>query len=149
MILVLDSGIVGLVTTPMATGEARECQLWLDAHNIAGTRVVLSDIIDYETRRALLHRGFAARLRMLDDLAATVLTLRVTRQTLLDAASLWADARRLGRKTGGDTALDIDTILCAQTRALGASGLPVVVATTNVRHLEPFTDARLWADVPA
>ena len=57
MILVLDSGVVGLVTIPNATGEAAACKAWLRAHFAAGTTVILPDIIDYEARRALLHRG--------------------------------------------------------------------------------------------
>lgn len=133
MIVVLDSGVVGLVTTPNATGEADECNLWLNAHLSVGTTIVLPDIIDYETRRALLHRGYAKRLRELDRLIALVATVQLTRDVLLDAADLWAQARRLGRKTGDDKTLDIDMILCAQTRALRGAGVPpAVVATTNV-----------------
>ena len=149
MIVVLDSGVVGLVTTPNATGEAAACKAWLRAHGDAGTTVVLPDIIDYETRRALLHRGFASRLRELDALAQTVLTVRVTRAVLLDAAGLWAEARQAGRKTSDDRALDVDVILCAQARSLAGAGVPpAVVATTNVRHLAPSVDARRWVDVP-
>ena len=87
MTVVLDSGVVGLVTMPRATGEAADCLAWLDAHLAAGTTVVLPDIIDYETRRVLLHRGLAKRLRNLDRLVARVVTVRVTWAVLLDAAA--------------------------------------------------------------
>ena len=93
--------------------------------------------------------GLAKRLSELDSLARTVLTARVTQEVLLDAAALWAEARRAGRKTADDRALDIDTILCAQVRAFSGSGVPpAVLATTNVRHLAPVVDARLRADAP-
>lgn len=148
MYLVLDSRVVGLVTTPNARGEAADCKTWLRAHGVAGTQIVLPDIVDYETRRALLHRGLGSRLANLDALAASVLTLRVTRAVLVDAANLWAEARRAGRKTADDRALDVDVILCAQARALTGPGRrPVVVATTNVRHIAAFVDARRWTDV--
>jgi hypothetical protein len=63
------------------------------------------------------------------------------------AAQLWADARRMGRPTAADAALDGDVILAAQARALGEeAALPVTVVTTNVAHLSLFVRAALWRE---
>jgi len=66
---------------------------------------------------------------------------------MLQAAAFWADIRRGGRPTADATALDGDVILAAQARAMAMRGNEVVVATTNVRHIERFVPARIWSDV--
>jgi hypothetical protein len=44
-------------------------------------------------------------------------------------------------------ALDADVILAAQALNAMEVGSPIVVATTNVRHLARFVDARPWQDI--
>ena len=63
-----------------------------------------------------------------------------------EAADLWAEARNRGYPTAHDAALDGDVLLAAQARDLHADppGERVVVATTNVAHLERYVDAQLW-----
>jgi hypothetical protein len=68
---------------------------------------------------------------------------------MLLAADFWAQARRQGRKTADNKALDGDVILAAQASLLTHLGDNIVVATTNVKHLSLFVDARLWQDIPA
>jgi hypothetical protein len=43
--------------------------------------------------------------------------------------------------------LDGDVILTAQARQVEQEGFKVVVATTNVGHLERFVTARRWQDL--
>jgi hypothetical protein len=64
---------------------------------------------------------------------------------MLKAAEFWATARRMGRQSADDAALDADMIIAAQAAALSNGGL--VIATTNVRHLALFAPARVWREI--
>ena len=63
------------------------------------------------------------------------------------AADFRARARRQGRPTAADPALDADMILAAQAAVAGVGGDQAVIATTNVQHLALFADARHWRDI--
>jgi hypothetical protein len=63
------------------------------------------------------------------------------------AAELWATARRAGAPATDDRGLDIDMILAAQARLLDTTESPVIVATSNVRHLAPFVAAETWQTI--
>jgi hypothetical protein len=65
------------------------------------------------------------------------------------AAKLWAEARNKGLPTADDLSLDADVIICAQYRLLAEEypGRYVVIATTNVKHLSRFTEAKEWQDI--
>lgn len=64
------------------------------------------------------------------------------------AAQLWAGARRRGRPTADAAALDADVILAAQAQLLAEElRQPVIVVTTNARHLAQFVDARRWQEI--
>jgi len=43
--------------------------------------------------------------------------------------------------------LDCDMILAAQARLVSTKDEPALVATTNVRRLALFADARRWQDI--
>jgi hypothetical protein len=51
MIVFLDSGVLGLLSSPYQQGEARECGEWLYKLLARSVYVVSSDICDYEVRR--------------------------------------------------------------------------------------------------
>ena len=57
MIVLLDSGPLGLVTNPRATPENQRCKQWLVALLASGVRVLVPEIADYEIRRELLRAG--------------------------------------------------------------------------------------------
>ena len=63
---------------------------------------------------------------------------------MLRAAEFWSQARQMGRPTASDKALDGDVILAAQAALLKNDNNQVIVATTNVKHLSLFVDAREW-----
>ena len=114
----------------------------------AGGSVVVPEIIDYEYRRKPLHFGDATRVQALDGFSAGLTYEPLTTASIRMAAALWAEARRAGLRMAGDNAIDIDMILIAQWRQMAARlGTDVIIATTNVRHLSRFTDARLWRDI--
>jgi len=54
MIVFLDTGVLGLASSPKNSGDVFACKQWL-FHLIArGVFVVTSDICDYEVRRSLM-----------------------------------------------------------------------------------------------
>ena len=146
-IVLLDAGPLGLVTNPKASPVADQCNRWLEALLVQGTRVLIPEIADYEVRRELLRAGKARGVAQLDQFKLALGYLPLTTETMLQAAAFWAQARRQGQPTADDKALDADVILAAQAATLGHVGEPVVIATTNVGHLARFTLARYWHDI--
>ncbi len=51
--------------------------------------------------------------------------------------------------TADDMSLDADVIICAQYQLLAEEypGRYVVIATTNVKHLSRFTEAKEWPNI--
>lgn len=144
-IVLLDSGPLGMVTTPKATPPIyQECKLWFNSLEPKGYIVVLPEIADYEVRRELLRAGKVAGIRRLDQLKAAITYRPITTEVMLKAAELWAEARKRGRPTADPKALDGDVILAAQATLLAEEGNEVIIATTNVGHLSQFIDAREW-----
>lgn len=67
--------------------------------------------------------------------------LPLNRATMLDAAELWAQARRGGKSVADPKELDGAAILAAQARRVG-----VIVVTENVGHLSVWVNARDWRE---
>lgn len=147
MIILLDAAPLGLVTNPVATPENQQCKQWLQALLDYGVRVAIPEIADYEVRRELLRAGRTRGVARLDQLQATLEYIPLTTATMLQAAEFWAKARRQGQPTASDAALDGDVILAAQANLQVVQGETVIVATTNVRHLERFVQARHWQEI--
>lgn len=149
MLLVLDSGPLGLLSHPKKTGEPQEIRHWVRTHLTAGHRFLVSEITDYEVRRELLRADKQLGLTRLDELCAGLGYLPLTTAVMRDAASIWAEARKTGLPTAHDAALDGDVILAAQARnAMTADPAEtVVVATTNATHLSRYVAARKWTDI--
>jgi predicted nucleic acid-binding protein len=146
--VLLDTGPLGVLTSPLANPEAIQCDAWLDALLANGHRIFTSDVCDYEVRRELLRLNKVTSIARLDAFILLVECMPINRGTLLRAAQLWAEARRRGRPTADVAALDVDVILAAQAQLLTEElREPVVVATTNARHLAQFVDARRWQEI--
>lgn len=66
-----------------------------------------------------------------------------------EAAGVWAEARIQGIPTADDLSLDADIIICAQYQLLEKEypGRYIVIATTNVDHLNRFAEAREWQEI--
>ena len=135
---VLDTGPLGRLTHP-----ARNPQIvsWLERQLAEGIPVMIPEIVDYELRRSLLLEGLSRSVTRLDDLKAALVCLPITTPVMLQAAKLWAEARRCGRPTADAQALDGDVILAAQTLAVDGR-----VATENVGHLSFFVEAINWRE---
>ncbi|WP_017749399.1 hypothetical protein [Scytonema hofmannii] len=99
-IVLLDSGLLGMVTTPKAISPVyQECKLWFNSLDSRGYIVMLPEIADYEVRRELLRVNKVAGIRRLDELKVTLAYLPITTQVMLLAAELWAEARRYDQLT--------------------------------------------------
>lgn len=146
--IVLDANLLGLVTNPRSTPESLACAEWVTACLQSLDRILVSDITEYEVRRELIRAGKVRGIQSLDVFLATVRPLAVTREILLRAAQLWAQARKSGFAGAGDKELDADLILAAQILTLDAGSRAKILATTNVKHFNRFVDARLWRDIP-
>jgi predicted nucleic acid-binding protein len=105
------------------------------------------EICYYEVRRELARLRNLGSLRDLDRLRSELTYLPITTPVILRATELWAEVRQGGRPTASDDALDGDVILAATAQLLVESGDDVLVATTNVRHLERFVPAAHWRDI--
>jgi len=149
VLIVLDSGPLGLISNPSAQGPAQIAQAWARDRLETGDQLFVPEISDYEVRRELLRANKPAGIERLDQLGNGFGYLPLSTTTMRVAASLWAEARNRGLPTAQDAALDGDVILAAQAQVLDASeaGESVVVATTNVTHLDRYVDARLWSAI--
>lgn len=147
MLIVLDSGPLGLLSNPTVIGEPDEIRQWALRHVDLGATIVIPEIADYEVRRELLRAGKTNGIRRLDKLATGLAYEPLRTWHLRRAAELWAEARNRGAPTAHDAALDGDVILAAQALGLVAADPETVVVTTNPRHLMEFVRARRWREV--
>ncbi|MGA3097414.1 MAG: PIN domain-containing protein [Bryobacteraceae bacterium] len=147
LIVLLDSGPLGMITNPRNSPENEACKTWLASLAYNGVEVVIPEIADYEVRRELLRAGKARGLGRLDALKSLLEYAPITTPVMLKAAEFWASARKMGRQAAVDASLDADMILAAQARALVRIGDETVIATANVGHLALFSPARIWREI--
>ena len=153
--IVLDSTPLSLAAGRPSSPRSRDCRAWLSELVLAGFRIVVPEICDYEVRRKLLHTSIRngmpspAAIQRLNDMAVRHLYLPITTDAMRLAAGFWAVLQATGQRTASDTSLDADAILAAQAALAGGPGDIVTVATSNVRHLTRFpgVDAREWASI--
>jgi len=147
-IIVLDSGVIGLISNPRGSHQSFACSEWLESLLLSGDVVVVPEIADYEIRRELIRASKQSGIQKLDALEADLVYLPLSTPSMRQAARLWASARKQGRPTATDDSLDVDVILAAQAQEIANElGLSVVVATTNVAHLSLFVHARRWEEI--
>jgi predicted nucleic acid-binding protein len=145
--IILDSGVLSLVTHLRPSSESKACRAWINAILTAGDEVFIPEVTDYEVRREYLRRNNQHGIRTLDAFAQQWTYLPLSTAHWRWAAALWAVARNQGHITAPVTDLNIDILLAAQAQLLATPTSPVIIATTNVRHLAPFADARRWPDI--
>jgi predicted nucleic acid-binding protein len=141
--VLLDTGVLGNVTNPKAKNSNNvNCLNWLISLPSREYEVAIPEISDY-----LLRANKFNGIRQLDLLKAQFTYLPITTPTVLLAAKLWAEVRQSGQATADPKSLDGDVILAAQALLQAQQGYEVIVATTNVKHISRFVDARLWTDI--
>ena len=141
---ILDSGPFGLATHPKFSPDSAKLKSWLASILVAGVRVVVPEVVEFEVRRELLRAGKANAVARLDALADRLGTLPVDRRTWHRASEIWAEIRRQGLQTAPDISLDADVIIAAVAQIAAEDGSSVVVVTGNPGHLGRFVDARDW-----
>ncbi len=148
----LDTSTLGMIAHPKANPDITN---WYRGLLVAGVRVIIPEIADYELRRKFLHKieQMKASLERLDELKETLEYLPIDTETWQLAAKLWAEARKRGHPTADPKELDGDALLAAQAlRLMAVSGqddYEVVIATDNVGHLDQWVDARPWTQITA
>ncbi len=143
--ILLDSGPFGLITNPKASPATAACGRWLVGALDQGAAVLVPEIADYEVRRELIRARRVAGISRLDAFIEHVEFLPIETKAMRRAAAFWAEARRQGRPTAPDPALDGDVILAAQAATLERAD--VIIATTNPKHLSRYVPAALWTDI--
>jgi predicted nucleic acid-binding protein len=147
MIILLDTGVLGLITNPRGGQLATDCAQWFRQRIAEAFEFAIPEIVDYELRRELIRAGLGPAVERLDALKNALRYLPITTESMLLAAEYWARARNLGRPTASDRALDGDMILSAQAALAKAIDPDVVIASDNVGHLTMFSDARPWRSI--
>jgi predicted nucleic acid-binding protein len=136
-VVLLDAGPLGMAAHPR---PVEEIVTWLARLLAEDVEVLVPAIADYEVRRELLLAGLTKSIRRLDRLKSTLGFLPITSDAMLKATEFWAAARRTGRPTSHEKALDADAILAGQAATFSAKN--VIVATANPRHLTRFVAAQ-------
>ena len=108
LIVLLDAGPLGMITNPKSSPENEACKNWLASLTYNGAEVVIPEIADYEVRRELLRAGKDRGLGRLDALKGMLRYAPITTPVMLRAAEFWATARKIGRQSADDAALDAD-----------------------------------------
>jgi predicted nucleic acid-binding protein len=142
MIVLLDTGPLGRLTSPKPSPINRECLDWLISMISAQATVLVPEICDYELRRELARGKRTQAIKKLDDLRRATGFLPINSSVMLRAAELWAEARNRGLPTAHDKALDGDVILASAALQVGGT-----IATEDVGDLRQFVDARHWRDI--
>ena len=144
-IVVLGSGLLGLLARRKEVLPAQGCRQWQKALLASGVRVVLPEITEFEVRRELLRINSLESILRLDRLSEKIEYLPIATAAMRLAAVLWAQGRKSGQPMADPKELDGDVILAAQTILFGEAG--TVTATTNVGHLTRYAAALHWKDV--
>ena len=144
-VIVLDAGPLGLATNPRTSPASDGCRRWIQDVLMAGSQIVVPEIVDYEVRRALIRANRSRGLGRLDQFLANVRYLPITTLAMRKAAELWAHARQIGQPTASDNTIDADMILIAQAMSLNEP--QATIATSNIGHLGRFFAADIWTNI--
>jgi hypothetical protein len=150
VIVLLDSGPLGMICHPQTTPANQGCKGWFVGLVGAGVSLGIPAIVDYEIRRELLRAGKGPSVQHLDELGIEHGVIPLSGDVLKLAAGLWAWARtqKIQMQTAPDAALDIDILLAATAIDLERQeGESVIIATGNVGHLSRFAKADLWSNI--
>ena len=111
MIVFLDSGVLGLASSPKKSDDACACEQWLFQLIVRNAYIITSDICGYEVRRGLVLASLQGRktegIDNLDQLQEIIDFIPVTTKAMRLAAHLWASSRSQGQPTADSKTLEI------------------------------------------
>lgn len=143
--LFLDTGVLGLLTTPRLSELAIDCKVWFQSMVANDAHVVIPEIADYELRRELLRMNRGRGLANLETLISQTEYLPITTAAMRQSAHLWSNARQQGQPTAGDRTIDADMILAGQALTFMADNK--IIVTTNLKHITRVVPADLWQNI--
>lgn len=138
----LDTNIASALCAPSHKKNQELAKKLITHFDRVAPRLLLSQLVDYEVRRGLMHKNATKGLQRLDSLVSTMELLIVTKEHWDKAAELWVKARKMGRPTAGDNSMDADCILAAQAFVEHA-----IVITQNTRHFDHLVECTRWEDL--
>jgi predicted nucleic acid-binding protein len=142
-IFIFDSDPAGLACHEPGNSEGSDLRLWMSKEWSDGAIIVIPAIIDYEVRRELVLNELWEGVKRLDALYEDyVRYLPISQVAMNRAAGLWAEARRRGKPTDHDHALDNDVILSAQAMEFCSDADDWQVITENVNHISRYVGDR-------
>ena len=150
MIVVLDTGPLGVITSPNRIARETQAMLaWEQQMLLAGHFLLVPAIADYELRREHPRRGANVSIAELDRFVYAVegRYLELTDSALKIAAQLWADTRNARLPTADLRELDCDIVIAAQVLDLSLPADELMVATGNIRHLARLVHCELWRNI--
>jgi predicted nucleic acid-binding protein len=147
--VLLDAGVVGLLCCSPSLLDVRAARAWLDFLMASRAVVVIPELTDYEVRRGLLHPDSPAKRDRLEALRDDLVVVDVSAAAWKKASECWAFVRKAGKPTADPLSLDADAVLAGIAATIGSDTDTVIIATTNVGHLQRFPgiDARWWAQI--
>lgn len=147
--VMLDSGPLGRLCTPVATPEVARAWEWVMSRINSGDKIAIPEIADYEVRRELIRTKRSRSIKRLDDLASaqSMQYIAISTRAIRLAAELWAATRNTGYPTSHSAALDGDVILASQAILLADTGTEVTVLTMNEPHLSRFVPTLNWNQI--
>ncbi|NES81901.1 MAG: type II toxin-antitoxin system VapC family toxin [Moorea sp. SIO2B7] len=153
MIVFFDSVTLGILSSPSEKLDPKECQDWLYELLARSAYLISPSLCNYEVRRSLILTSMVKNKRQgsskLDSLHQIIDFLPVSQYIIKKAAQLWAETRSKGQPTADIKNIDVDVIIGATYQLLQSEypGQFIVVATTNVKHISRFTEAKNWQDI--
>jgi predicted nucleic acid-binding protein len=153
MIIFLDTNILGKISNPNQIEEALNCKKWFEKLLARGVYFVTSELCFYEVKRSLIlavKRGGTERgIKKLEELRLFVDVLVVNQEICDLASEIWAETKLKGIPTANPENIDIDIFIASHWQGLKKEfpGRQIIVATTNIKHLDLLTDAKEWQDI--
>lgn len=154
MIILIDSGVLGILSNPNESATTIKCEEWLYNKIVKGCTILTSQICKYEVKRSLLlcqeqKPSQVSGIQKLAELENLIDFIDVKPPDIETACQLWVQSIVEGIQVAPMMDVNFDIIICAQFKRLELEnpGREIVIATTNLRHLQRFVKADLWENL--